>query len=468
MALKFAHCLVFLLTGAGVAAAAATAGEGPAKAERELERVRLLDGRQYQGLIESEDEVWVHLIEIRQPAGRPTHLVIRMIDRASIGHIARLETADRARLRKQIDRWVSRAKIEAGRMESIRLATVERDGQRRLQYHGAWFTLESTVDEPITRRLIVQTEQIFTAYRQTLPPRVKSQRPLRIIVVGSMEECQAELTRRMIALENRACFVEKENLVLAGSDLARYSAQLAKIKQSHDQLQADLEDLEKRFRKRLREMGEVLQKQNAGRNGISQILNREKRQFELEIEKKREEVKRADRENAQTFKKATGQMLTRLYHEAFHAYLENYVYPHRDYDVPRWLNEGLAVVFEGGVLESDMLRIDAPIPAAARQLKADVTGKEPLKLVQLLSAGPQEFLLPPNTPSSTSDRHYLYCWGLVYYLAFEKRLLGSPALDPYVQSSAKSIPAAARFERLVGMPLAEFEKQWRQSVAKLR
>ena len=45
-------------------------------------------------------------------------------------------------------------------------------------------------------------------------------------------------------------------------------------------------------------------------------------------------------------------MFARAYHESFHAYLENYVYPHDHYDVPRWLNEGLAVMMEGGILDA--------------------------------------------------------------------------------------------------------------------
>ena len=102
------------------------------------------------------------------------------------------------------------------------------------------------------------------------------------------------------------------------------------------------------------------------------------------------------------FEKVTRQMFTRLYHEAFHAYLENCVYPHDRHDVPLWLNEGLAVLFEGGMLESGTLRIDAPDAAALRRLKADLAGDRPLTLTALLAAdrslfaptrddGPQDF-----------------------------------------------------------------------------
>ena len=45
-------------------------------------------------------------------------------------------------------------------------------------------------------------------------------------------------------------------------------------------------------------------------------------------------------------------MFRRLYHEAFHAYLDNYVYESPGYEIPTWLNEGLAQVFAAGLLEA--------------------------------------------------------------------------------------------------------------------
>ena len=93
---------------------------------------------------------------------------------------------------------------------------------------------------------------------------------------------------------------------------------------------------------------------------VRRLLNIEKQKAQEQLGRKRLEISRCDRENVQLFDKVTRQMFTRLYHEAFHAYLENYVYPHDRYDVPLWLNEGLAVLLEGGLL--------APRPAARRSM----------------------------------------------------------------------------------------------------
>ncbi len=151
----------------------------------------------------------------------------------------------------------------------------------------------------------------------------------------------------------------------------------------------------------------------------------------------------------------------RLYHEAFHAYLRNNVYPRQQYDVPPWLNEGLAVIFEGGLLEGNTLRVDAPNAVALKKLKADLAGPAPLDLEKLLAAGQGQFLLVAGVRPAAVDRYYVHAWGLAYYLTFEKHVLGSPALEKYLQPGNARLAPVPRFQQLVGMPLEQFEQVWR-------
>ncbi len=427
------------------------------------EQVELLDGRRYQGFVESEDDDWVHLMLIRRPRGRPMYLVIRTFDRASVAAVVRSKPDQRETVRQRIDQFRNRARIEAGRMEAVRLETVSEAGNRYHRYRGRWFTLDSSADPSTTRRIIVRIEQVFTAYRQILAPRTDSQRPLRLVVLNSTEEYHAYLARLGIRIRSPACFIQDRNLVVAGSELARYAAEMAKVNQRHDQLRADLQRLEKELAARLEQIGRQLQQEGAPRSEIAKLLTRERRKFEKQIKQKRIELIRCDRDNARAFQNVTGQMFVRLYHEAFHAFLENYVYQSRSHDVPRWLNEGLAVVLEGGLLESGMLRVDAPNREALRRLQADLGTAEPLPLKTLLAADQRAFLLDHG-----SDRYYAYSWGLAYYLAFQKHLLSSPALDGYVQQYAEDVSPAERFEKLVGVPLPQFEKQWREYILQLR
>jgi hypothetical protein len=138
--------------------------------------------------------------------------------------------------------------------------------------------------------------------------------------------------------------------------------------------------------------------------------------------------------------------------------VENYVFPRKTRPLPRWLNEGLAQVFESGRLEGELLRIDAPQRSLLAQLKADLAGPGRLRLADLLKAPETTFNLTHDGPRG-SPRHYLYAWGLAYHLTFAERKLGTKALDAYVDSW-QADPLRA-FEDLVGMKLEAYEKRWR-------
>lgn len=428
----------------------------------------MLDGRVYTGLIDSEDDAWINLAQIQRAPGRPMHVVIRPIERQRAALVVRLAGPQHDELRKRLEEFIHRASIEAGRMDAVSLAPIEEGGLSFRHYHGHWFSLDSTVDETTTRRIIVRTEQVFLAYRQVLPPRLDVARPLRLLVFASPEEYHAYLERLGLKINNGACYLQQENLVVAGSDVARFAAELAKVNAQHEQLRRELEELEKRVQQRLKDLSQQLQKDGTNKRDTARLLKAEKRKALEQLDQKEKEIGRFDRENSQLFDKVTRQMFTRLYHEAFHAYLENYVFPYDRYSVPLWLNEGLAVLFESGLVESDTLRIDAPNAAALRGLKEDLTAGHPLELATLLAADRGAFAQPSDTLNSPSDRYYLYAWGLAYYLTFEKHLLGSEALDRYVEPAVGELSPVARFERLTGTPLAQFEQQWREYVMKLR
>ena len=196
------------------------------------------------------------------------------------------------------------------------------------------------------------------------------------------------------------------------------------------------------------------------------------RAAEARCERQQEElmhqIHSAELRNVEEFNRVTDRMFVRLYHEAFHAYLENYVYPQADHDVPRWLNEGLAQVFEGGQLEYGSLRLDAPDANRLKALQQDLRSPQVLPLAELLTADESRFLVLHPGGAQASQRYYLYSWGLAYYLAFRQPILETPALDHYVEQAAGKRPPIERFEKLVGMPLAEFEANWRTEMLTMK
>jgi hypothetical protein len=447
--------------GPAGAAAALPGGNGPGEPPRE--RVVLLDNRQYEGLIESQDGLWLNLIQIERPPGRSPYLVIRPIELASVLRVERLDEARRAELERWVDQFVNRARIQAARAEAVQFGWVQRHGIDFHQYRGRWFTLESSADEEITRQIVVRMEQVFTAYRQLLPPRVEPRRPLQVIVFGSSRDYREQLRRLGVSIPSPGCFLPTANQVLAGTELGRLAAEVAKTNRHNERRAAEIRQTRALLPRRLAELNSRLRAEGLSDAERDRARTNALRRWEEEIKRQEKELQEAMRRNRQEIDKATRQVYTLLYHEAFHAYLENYVYPSERYDVPAWLNEGLAQVFEAGVLESDALRIDAPNAAALERLRADFDRQAPLPLGALLAAGPEKFLA--GEPSET---YYAHAWGLAHYLAFERGLLDAAALDEFVAPHAAATPPVERFEKLVGAPLAEFEAAWRQYVRVLK
>ena len=319
-------------------------------------------------------------------------LVVRPIDRKAIAHWERLPRDEQEQLRSRLMRYKNRALVEGRRMEDLAITPSRRDGRLVWNYQGSLFTVESTADEAMTRRLIVRLGQIFTAYRQLFPPRWTAGGRVHIRIFGATAEYHAALAELGLDIKNPAVFLVDKNVILAGSELNRFDAELEAVNRQHRQIKQQLDALVADMPARLKELGETLTKNGVPAGERQKIVAAEQRKWEDQRKAARKKIVVLDRKNAARFDEVAGQMFKRLAHEAFHAYLEVHVYPRQVYDVPRWLNEGLAQTFETGLLEADTLRIDVPNPAALAELQKDLRSDEPLELSELLNAGSDTFL----------------------------------------------------------------------------
>jgi hypothetical protein len=195
------------------------------------------------------------------------------------------------------------------------------------------------------------------------------------------------------------------------------------------------------------------------------IVGTARSQFERELTQINSRIEAAQRQNQAEWSQATQTLFARLGHEAFHAYLENYLCPQSAAQMPRWLNEGLAQLFEDGQVEGSVMRIDAPGKQRIAALAADLESASPLSLVDILNADGDKYLAGHRQLAAKADRHYLYAWGLAHYLAFNLNLLNTPELERYMLG-ADDFPEE-RFEKLVGMKMAEFEQRWRDEMISL-
>lgn len=190
----------------------------------------------------------------------------------------------------------------------------------------------------------------------------------------------------------------------------------------------------------------------------------------------------ADRDNEKAFDEATRRLFGILYHEAFHSYATTFVFsPLPDADVkagkgtgelPLWLNEGLAQVFENPLIEAGELRIGHADPERLKRVKDGLAGVRDagklLPLADLLRASPRGFLAAHASELAVSDRTYRTAWAAAFYLTFERRLVGGKELDEYLKALNTGTDPLTAFEVWVGQPAAAFEADWHAYLVKLQ
>jgi hypothetical protein len=449
-------------------------------ADWKFEELHLKSGRTLPGLIKGEDAAGVDFLEVRRPADRPMFLVMFWRFPADkIDHLTRLPEEDRKLLVSRVEAFQNRDLGQAVGQAKIHLehtGAVD-DG---VWHYGSeswlmpdkrpWLLLDSTADEETTRRSIVRIEQMFAAYSEILPPRTHPVKPLSVKLFGTMREYNAYImsTLGLKQMQNPAVFAVGENLLAAGSELSAYAQQMRAVRRRHAALRADYERRKAMMPDRLASLRKQLEVGGFSAADQRTTVQLSQGRWQRELEEIDRQINVAERLNLDQFDKVTAGMFSRLFHEAFHAYLENYVFPQRDHDVPRWLNEGLAQIFETGQLEAGTLRLDAPHAERLESLQNDLRSAEPLSLAEVLRADGREFLVSHPGGEAASKRYYLYSWGLAYYLAFRQPVLETAALDRYVDPAAAKSDSVARFEKLVGMPLSQFESRWESEMLKLK
>jgi hypothetical protein len=252
---------------------------------------------------------------------------------------------------------------------------------------------------------------------------------------------------------------------VAGSDLNRFGERFQHVRQRHARIREEYAELRAGFPTRLGEVADRLRQTGVGPSEIEEETRLRTMVWQREYDELMHRLDVAELRNEAAFADLTRAMFRRLYHEAFHAYLDHACYPEDEYQVPRWLNEGLAQIFEFGRLEADTLRIDAPDPERLRQLQAELARRDALRLADVLRARTQDFV--EEREDDVVRRRYLVAWGLVYYLVFERDLLRSERLDPFIRNGRGQDPID-RFAKLVRAPLEEFDPQWRAAMRELQ
>jgi Protein of unknown function (DUF1570) len=408
----------------------------------------LKNGATLPGLLVKESPLEIEFKPIRRRAGSPTVVIWTVFYPSEIKSIERLSPSQRQRLAERLKALDPNA--EALQMERLPLEPLPGGHGKgeEFRYSSSHFVLISNAREDIVRRAAVRLEQIYAAYTRFLPPRRLSAEPTQILLVKSLEEYHALLKEQSRNILNPAFFDAAKNQIICASDLESLGAQLELVRKQHNQL---LDDLRKQ------ESSLKAQYHGAIPPAIAE-----------QIAAKRNQIRVANRKNDDLFKDATRYLFQTLYHESFHAYLAQFVYPVGQADVPRWLNEGLAQVFETALVEAGEIRVGHADADRLQRVKAALRRQNLLSVTQLLRSGPQDFLIGHAGDQPVSERAYLSAWALAFYLTFERHVLGTPSLDRYVLALQRGADPVEAFRELAGEPLPEFERRFKEYLLDLR
>jgi hypothetical protein len=428
-----------------------------------FDEITLKNGAKFQGLILKQTPEGIEFRSVYRNPGRPTVTLTSFFAKNEIADTKPLTKDEREALKEKLAELDPSGEGERKRMESLELVAADwpgKTGGARL-YDSDHFALVCTGTEELTRRAAVRFEQIYTAFARFLPPTTKSGRQTKVMLATDPEEYKALLGPLDEAkLLNPAVYDVTNNRILCGTELKRLGDDLQSARVHHAQQLAGLERYELSVKKLYK--GDELARH----------------QKTIAVERKK--IFLADVSNGVKFDEATGRLFALLYHEAFHAYVTTFVYPPLKADdvkagkgtgeLPRWLNEGLAQLFETAVVEAGELRADHPDKKRLQLAKDWLKGKGgPLvPLGDLLVTGRDAFLASHADQKAASDRAYLTSWALAHYLTFDRRLIGTDALRKYlIEVNSGGDPKQA-FATLVGKELAAFEKDWHAYLSRLQ
>ena len=431
-----------------------------------FDELTLVNGNKFQGLILSESIDKIRFQWVNRPPGRPTVTLTSFFSKSELKDVKRLSDEDRAVLKKRLAELDPSGAGERQRMESLEIVVVEWLGKPNggRKYDSKYFRLESNGKEELIRRSAVRLEQIYTAFIRFLPPTAKEiDNPTCIMLATDKEEYKFLLGQSVqTQVLNSAVFDPRSNRVLCWSDLKRLGDELETARLHHSQQIATLKQYEESVTK--------LYKQP------------ELERFLAPIERDRKRIAEVDEKNGKTFDTATKRIFAALYHEAFHAYVGTFIYPplkpeevkggKGTGELPRWLNEGLAQVFETALVEAGELRADSPDRDRLDRVKDWLKGKGPrdrlVPVSDLLMTGKDAFLAFHVDQKAATDRAYLSSWALAYYLTFERRLIGTPAFEKYLITVNSGEDPRKAFAELVGKDLDAFEKDWHAYLLRLQ
>jgi hypothetical protein len=454
-----------------------------------LDEITRTDGTRVAGLILAEEEQGIRLLVVIRRAHQRTLTAEAFVERREIARIERIAAASRAQQLAALEaiRAAEHTARVVARSITVSRQTSSLDGRTPVWVANTErFHFESSAPEEFSRLAAAQLQRLFNACERSFPPRREAGTPVKIHLFGTMTDYRAALG---IDVANAAVYLPQRHLVLAGSDLD--AAHAANTRTRADVARLEVEVNERREQAAAIER-DVKQQRDAALAQLAE-LQRTRQITSTDAARERERIASWSREQQQRINAYRQQLkehelqatharvaherqllsyserlLRTLFHEAFHAYLQQQLFATELTEhVPRWLNEGLAQLYEHAIFEGDELRIGLPDKARLRWLQQRCTAGTALTLEQLLITTQQDFVIHGERLSERAQLCYLQSWALVYHLVQRHGSNPSNPFEPLVAKLAAGEAALAALLDFAGCDAATLEQQWQTTLTEL-
>ncbi|WP_158545508.1 DUF1570 domain-containing protein [Bremerella cremea] len=430
-----------------------------------MDHLHLQDGSQLSGMLLEQSPRGTEFLEINRPPGKPMFAVIHTVSSERVLNVEKISGPDRQQLAVLVDHLRNRTQIREAEKSLLQLVQVKSDvleSDSVWQYSSDHFVLTSPLEEDLTRTLALRLDQIFQAFEHWMPPATQPHAKIQIIVFDSISSYSAYLRRIGLQIDNPAVYVPHTNQVLIGSDLGAFQKRLALIEQQHAITLQQWQMADKELSPNLNALAKQLKDMGWSPNEIASEVQSRREAWQRDYRQKQGQIQTTNRRNQAQLRSLLEQTTQHLCHESFHAYVENFLFPQDQYDVPVWLNEGLAQLFEHAQFENASFRIDQPPRKLLAELKARIERDHGLGLQRMLQTESGSFLLFENLHKSQLD--YDVAWGLAWYLVFQKELFTSERLEKYVHRRGTPQPT---IEDTFGEPVSQLQANWVDFMRKL-
>lgn len=456
--------------------AAAPAPAADASGLRDV--VVLKNGEEHSGLLVSEGggDIEFDLVMSGKTVSK-TIMSRTTFKSAEVAELRKLTDAQRADARKSLVNAAAQAKEEVAAEQQIKVEPhtwpLQKGGTAKVaKVELDFFTIESNTSEDFLKRAAFRLNKVFNAYKQHFGTDRKPPVKVRVMIFNSMGEYLASINN---AVQNPAFYVPDLKLICAGCDYAGYEKAIAEIRVHHKRLDDQLRMLRLQVSDARQKINAAVAKAyeqvNAsgkgataqGQAALEQVKSQQRQwqveigEFEKQIVAVQGEIAAINRRNDVFFSDYTKQMFAVLYHEGFHAFLDNVLFePGQSKLVPRWLNEGLAQYFEVSRIENDRLILgqeDRERMAILRQFRSQ---NALLPIDKVVAGDAKDYLVHSFSNLETSTKNYMQSWLLVHHLG-EKGRLTRDNLQAFVKDLGAGKAPLAALQTLAGTPPTEVE-----------